>query len=112
MYAESANNPVAKPSLPARLPVAAALIWCGAFLASAAPWLGQLNPGALIAAFWTFEGSDYASVLAHYSWAPGSPLRSSLALVLVSPARLPNRSLVTLSPPPQPWAWRQAASSV
>jgi len=70
MYAESANNPVAKPSLPARLPVAAALIWCGAFLASAAPWLGQLNPGALIAAFWTFEGSDYASVLAHYSWAP------------------------------------------
>ncbi|ADP96601.1 iron-hydroxamate transporter permease subunit [Marinobacter adhaerens HP15] len=50
--------------------MAAALIWCGAFLASAAPWLGQLNPGALIAAFWTFEGSDYASVLAHYSWAP------------------------------------------
>jgi iron complex transport system permease protein len=52
------------------LPVAAALIWCGAFLASAAPWFGQLEPGALIAAFWTFEGSDYASVLAHYSWAP------------------------------------------
>ncbi|MCK5864042.1 MAG: Fe(3+)-hydroxamate ABC transporter permease FhuB [Marinobacter adhaerens] len=70
MYAETANHPVAKPSLPARLPAAAALIWCGAFLASAAPWLGQLNPGALIAAFWTFEGSDYASVLAHYSWAP------------------------------------------
>ncbi|TYC59306.1 Fe(3+)-hydroxamate ABC transporter permease FhuB [Marinobacter sp. BW6] len=70
MYAESASSPVAQPSLPARLPVAAALIWCGAFLASAAPWLGQLNPGALIAAFWTFEGSDYASVLAHYSWAP------------------------------------------
>ncbi|ROQ41986.1 iron complex transport system permease protein [Marinobacter sp. 3-2] len=70
MYAETANNPVAEPSLPARLPAAAALIWCGAFLASAAPWLGQLNPSALIAAFWTFEGSDYASVLAHYSWAP------------------------------------------
>ncbi|SNB57182.1 iron complex transport system permease protein [Marinobacter sp. es.042] len=70
MYAETANTPVAKPSLPSRLPVAAALIWWGAFLASAAPWLGQLNPGALIAAFWTFEGSDYASVLAHYSWAP------------------------------------------
>jgi iron complex transport system permease protein len=52
------------------LPVAAALIWCGAFLASTAPWFGQLEPGALIAAFWTFEGTDYASVLAHYSWAP------------------------------------------
>jgi len=70
MYAEAANSPIGRPSLPARLPVAAALIWCGAFLASAAPWFGQLNPGALIAAFWTFEGSDYASVLAHYSWAP------------------------------------------
>jgi len=50
--------------------VAAALIWCGAFLASAAPWFGQLDTGALIAAFWTFEANDYASVLAHYSWAP------------------------------------------
>ncbi|WP_449286360.1 Fe(3+)-hydroxamate ABC transporter permease FhuB [Marinobacter sp. PE14] len=70
MYAESASSPVAQPSLPARLPVAAALIWCGAFLASAAPWLGQLDAGALIAAFWTFEANDYASVLAHYSWAP------------------------------------------
>ncbi|MEQ5817291.1 Fe(3+)-hydroxamate ABC transporter permease FhuB [Marinobacter sp. NFXS11] len=70
MYAESATSPVAQPSLPARLPVAAALIWCGAFLASAAPWFGQLDPGALIAAFWTFDANDYASVLAHYSWAP------------------------------------------
>ena len=60
MYAETANNPVAKPSLPARLPAAAALIWCGAFLASAAPWLGQLNPSALIAAFWTFEAPRVA----------------------------------------------------
>ncbi|MHA7924668.1 MAG: Fe(3+)-hydroxamate ABC transporter permease FhuB [Marinobacter sp.] len=70
MYAESANSPVGRPSLPARVPVAAALIWCGAFLASAAPWFGQLDTGALIAAFWTFEANDYASVLAHYSWAP------------------------------------------
>ena len=70
MYAEAANSPVGRPTRPARLPVAAALIWCGAFLASAAPWFGQLDPGALIAAFWTFEGTDYASVLAHYSWAP------------------------------------------
>ena len=70
MYAESKNSPVGRPSLPARVPVAAALIWCSAFLASAAPWFGQLDAGALIAAFWTFEGSDYASVLAHYSWAP------------------------------------------
>lgn len=70
MYAESANNQVSRPSLPARVPVAAALIWCGAFLASAAPWFGQLDVGALIAAFWTFEANNYASVLAHYSWAP------------------------------------------
>lgn len=70
MYAESTDHPVRQPSLPARLPVAAVLIWLGAFLASAAPWFGQLDAGALIAAFWTFEANDYASVLAHFSWAP------------------------------------------
>ena len=70
MYAESANSPVGRPSLPARLPVAAALIWFGAFLASAVPWFDQLNAADLIAAFWTFEADDYASVLAHFSWAP------------------------------------------
>ena len=70
MYAESANSPVGRPSLPARLPVAAALIWFCAFLASAAPWFDQLNAADLIAAFWTFEADDYASVLAHFSWAP------------------------------------------
>ena len=70
MYADTANRPVGRPSLPARLPVAATMIWCGAFLASAAPWFGQLDTGALIAAFWTFEANDYASVLAHFSWAP------------------------------------------
>lgn len=70
MYAESANTPVGRPSLPARLPVAAALIWFGALLASAVPWFDQLNAIDLIAAFWTFEANDYASVLAHFSWAP------------------------------------------
>ncbi|MBU2954185.1 Fe(3+)-hydroxamate ABC transporter permease FhuB [Marinobacter sp. F3R08] len=70
MFAEPSERGVSQPTLPARLPVAVALIWCGAFLASAAPWLGQLDTGTLIAAFWTFEASDYASVLAHYSWAP------------------------------------------
>ena len=70
MYAESANSPVGRPSLPARLPVAAALIWFGAFLASAVPWFDQLNAADLIAAFWTFEANDYTSVLAHFSWAP------------------------------------------
>lgn len=70
MYAESANSPVGRPSLPARLPVAAALIWFCAFLASAAPWFDQLNATDLIAAFWTFEANDYTSVLAHFSWAP------------------------------------------
>jgi iron complex transport system permease protein len=70
MYAESAPVTARRPVMPARLPIAAALLWIGALLASAAPWFGELDPVALISAFWTFTSSDYASVLAHYSWAP------------------------------------------
>ncbi len=70
MYADSTATPGRAPALPARLPVAAALIWLGALLASAAPWFGDLDPAALVAAFWTFEADYYPSVLAHYSWAP------------------------------------------
>ncbi|MEC7376310.1 MAG: iron ABC transporter permease, partial [Pseudomonadota bacterium] len=70
MYTDCAATPGRAPALPARLPVAAALIWLGALLASAAPWFGDLDPGALVAAFWTFDADNYASVLAHYSWAP------------------------------------------
>ncbi|WP_417565836.1 Fe(3+)-hydroxamate ABC transporter permease FhuB [Marinobacter sp.] len=78
MYAESAAVPARQPALPPGLPIAAALLWMGAFLASAAPWFGELDPGALLAAFWTFNASDYSSVLAHYSWAP----RVSIAILI------------------------------
>jgi iron complex transport system permease protein len=64
--------------LPASLPVAAILLWAGALLASATPWLGQLDPAAVIASFWTFTEGNYASVLAHYSWAP----RVSMAILI------------------------------
>ncbi|KMQ75129.1 Fe(3+)-hydroxamate ABC transporter permease FhuB [Marinobacter subterrani] len=70
MYAESAPVNARQPALPARLPVAAALLWFGALIASAAPWFGELDPVALITSFWAFDAEDYASVLAHYSWAP------------------------------------------
>lgn len=70
MYADCTATPAHAPALPARLPVAAALIWLCALLASAAPWFGDLDPAALVAAFWTFDVDYYPSVLAHYSWAP------------------------------------------
>jgi iron complex transport system permease protein len=78
MYAEASPGLVRQPRLPARLPVAAALLWIGALLASAAPWFGVLDPGLLLSAFWTFNTSDYASILAHYSWAP----RVSIAILI------------------------------
>lgn len=70
MYAETAENPGRPPELPARLPLAAMVIWFTALAASIAPWLGQLDPASLVAAFWTFDSDHYYSVLAHYSWAP------------------------------------------
>ncbi|PHQ24464.1 Fe(3+)-hydroxamate ABC transporter permease FhuB [Marinobacter guineae] len=78
MYAESAAIPARQPVLPPGLPITATLLWMGALLASAAPWFGELDPGALLAAFWTFDAGDYSSVLAHYSWAP----RVSIAILI------------------------------
>ncbi|MCG7201182.1 Fe(3+)-hydroxamate ABC transporter permease FhuB [Marinobacter pelagius] len=70
MYSNTATLPSQRPLLPARLPVAAALLWLSAIIASALPWLEQLDPATLLSAFWTFEPEIYASVLAHFSWAP------------------------------------------
>lgn len=70
MYSNTATLPSQRPLLPARLLVAAALLWLSAIIASALPWLEQLNPATLLSAFWTFEPEIYASVLAHFSWAP------------------------------------------
>jgi ferric hydroxamate transport system permease protein len=68
----------APPALPAALPLAAAVLWLGALLASAAPWVGELEPARLLAAFWTFNEDNYRSVLAHFSWAP----RVSIAILI------------------------------
>ncbi len=78
MYAESARLPSARPTIPATLPIAAVILWLGALAASAMPWLNQLEPAALVAAFWTFDPDQYFSVLAHYSWAP----RVSIAVLI------------------------------
>lgn len=77
MYAES-QVATAAPRLPGRLPLTALLLWLGALAASAAPWLQELAPWSIVSAFWTYDGSDYASVLAHFSWAP----RISIALLI------------------------------
>lgn len=67
---QSSRSSVLPPATPATLPVAAAMLWLGALMASAAPWSDQLDPASLLSAFWTFHGDNYASVLAHFSWAP------------------------------------------
>lgn len=78
MFADSARVPATAPSLPKRLPVAIALLWLVALAASALPWLGQMAPGDLLAAFWSYNEDYYPSVLAHYSWAP----RVSMAILI------------------------------
>ncbi|KPQ27852.1 MAG: iron complex transport system permease protein [Marinobacter excellens HL-55] len=78
MFADSARVPATAPSLPKRLPVAIALLWLVALAASALPWLGQMAPGDLLAAFWSYNEDYYPSVLAHYSWAP----RVSVAVLI------------------------------
>lgn len=78
MYADTSPLPSARPAIPATLPMAAVILWLGALIASAAPWLNQLEPAALLSAFWTFDSDQYASVLAHYSWAP----RVSIAILI------------------------------
>ncbi|HKK56096.1 Fe(3+)-hydroxamate ABC transporter permease FhuB [Marinobacter sp.] len=75
---QSSRSSVLRPATPATLPVAAAMLWLGALVASAGPWLDQLDPATLLWAFWTFNEDNYASVLAHFSWAP----RVSMAIVI------------------------------
>ncbi|WP_323751222.1 Fe(3+)-hydroxamate ABC transporter permease FhuB [Marinobacter sp.] len=78
MSGESTLIPAARPKLPTRLPVAVILLCFFAFMASALPWLQQLSPLQLLSAFWAYDGDQYASVLAHFSWAP----RVSMALLI------------------------------
>ncbi len=70
MFANAATTQLNRPSLPAGVPVGAALLWAIALLVVFLPWFGRMEPGALLSAFWTFNPSDYDSVLAHFSLAP------------------------------------------
>lgn len=65
-------------SLPARLPLAAALLWGLAVGAAIIPWLYQAGLPALLQAFWTVDTSDYSHIILHYSWAP----RLAMAIVI------------------------------
>ncbi|WP_036131528.1 Fe(3+)-hydroxamate ABC transporter permease FhuB [Marinobacter nitratireducens] len=65
-------------SIPGKLPLSTALLWFCALIATASPWFGELSPLDLLAAFWTYNGEQYSSVLAHFSWAP----RVSIALLI------------------------------
>lgn len=78
MFADSARAPASGPTLPTRLPVTITLLWLIALTASTIPWLDQLAPGELVTAFWSYNDDHYASVLAHYSWAP----RVSMAILI------------------------------
>ncbi|GGC80517.1 Fe(3+)-hydroxamate ABC transporter permease FhuB [Marinobacter halophilus] len=78
MFADSARAPANGPILPTRLPVTITLLWLIALAASTIPWLDQLAPGELVAAFWSYNQEYYPSVLAHYSWAP----RVSIAILI------------------------------
>src|SRR5690606_40195058 len=78
MSVESTLRVSNRPEIPARLPVAVALLWLAALATSALPWLDQLHLSQILAAFWTFDGNQYASVLAHFSWAP----RVSIAVLI------------------------------
>ena len=55
-----------QPETSPRLPIAVALLWLAAITASALPWLDQLLPSQLVSAFWSFDGDQYAAVLAHF----------------------------------------------
>ncbi|MEP4467128.1 iron chelate uptake ABC transporter family permease subunit, partial [Marinobacter alexandrii] len=77
MYVESQVATTA-PRLPGKLPLTVILLWLGALAASAAPWLPELDLLSVVSAFWSYDGSDYSSVLAHFSWAP----RVSIALLI------------------------------
>lgn len=70
MYAESTAPSRARPALPARLATATVVLWLTALLATTLPWAGELPLTHLLSAFWTYDPEIYASVLAHFSWAP------------------------------------------
>lgn len=70
MLSDTATTSPGNPLVISRLPLAAVALWLTAIIASAFPWLEQLSPAALLSAFWTFDSDVYASVIAHYSWAP------------------------------------------
>jgi len=78
MSSNIATSALQGPSMPARLPLMAGVLWAAAILASSAPWLGQLSPLALLEAFIGFNADSYASVMAHFSWAP----RVSMAILI------------------------------
>lgn len=78
MSAEPTLPAAQRPGIPAKLPVTVALLWVVALLASGLPWLQQLHPWHLLSAFWTYDGQQYTSVLAHFSWAP----RVSMAVLI------------------------------
>ena len=78
MSSNTATSALQGPSMPARLPLMACVLWAAAILASSAPWLGQLSPLALAEAFIGFNPESYASVMAHFSWAP----RVSMAVLI------------------------------
>jgi len=78
MYAESQVASTA-PRLPGKLPLTATLLVLGALAASAAPWFLELDPLTVVSAFWSYDATEYTSVLAHFSWAP----RVSIALLIV-----------------------------
>ncbi|MDX1817277.1 MAG: Fe(3+)-hydroxamate ABC transporter permease FhuB [Marinobacter sp.] len=80
MFSDVRSHPSQHPTLPIRLPVTAGLLWLTAILASALPWMKQLDPATLVSAFWTFSPDTYVSVLAHFSWAP----RLSMAILVGS----------------------------
>lgn len=67
----STRHPTGQPpGLPRRLPLAALLLWLLALATSALPMLPQANLITLVTAFWSYDSSHYASVMAHFSWAP------------------------------------------
>lgn len=70
MSTDSAAPSQQQPALPARLPFVAVLLWLIALTASAAPLLSGLSLPELLSAFWSYDGANYSTVLAHYSWAP------------------------------------------
>ncbi|WP_348701185.1 iron chelate uptake ABC transporter family permease subunit [uncultured Marinobacter sp.] len=121
MYAESTAPSRARPALPARLATATVVLWLTALLATTLPWAGELPLTHLLAAFWTYDPEIYASVLAHFSWAPrvamavligaafgvaGAVTQQILGNPLASPTTLGSRLVASLALPSRPCSCR------